>query len=215
MGEERYVDTLIRAFERARDADDLYVEGVRAVGETIDQLFDLTFYELHGLELEHCSFVGTSMAKVSLYDCTLVGCDLSNANLDQAYFARTRLVDCKLEGAQMHKVFFRSTRLKDCMCRYVNLGEAKIEGSSLVGCDLRESFANEVRFARASRLEHCNLERADLFGTRLRDMDVSTCNIAGIMVGDNHLELRGMRISPHQAVDLVGLLGVKVLDGDE
>ena len=58
------------------------------MGETIDQLFDLAFYELHGLELEHCSFVGTSMAKVSLYDCTLVGCDLSNALSKVAYYRK-------------------------------------------------------------------------------------------------------------------------------
>lgn len=204
--------TLAEAIERAQQQDDPYIEGLQVAGEAIDERYDLQFFEFHHVELEHCSLCGARLAKASFYDCTFVECDFSNADLKETYFARCTLMGCKLEGAQLTKAFFRSTRLTDCMGRYGNWGEATLESVALSGCNMREAFLNEVRLKRGTRFEHCDLERADFFRTRLRGIDLSTCNIAGIMVSDTKEELRGMLIAAEQAVDLVGLLGVRVVD---
>ena len=207
MGELR------QAIERARALEDPYVEGVHVSGESLDDApdLDLGFFEFHGLKLAQCALQGMRGAKASFYDCDLRECDLSGAQLEEAYFARCRLEGCKLEGAQLTKTFWRSCRVVDCMCRYTNWGEATLEGVTLTGCDLREAFLSEVRFRARTRLERCSLVQADLFRTTLKGMDLSTCDLAGISVSDTHAELRGMRIAPEQAVDLVGMLGVVVL----
>ena len=211
MRDEARMEQLVDAVRRALDADDPYLEGLHFEHETVDEALDVPFFELHGIEFDHCSFVGTNFAKTSFYDCTLTECDFSNAGLDETYFARTRLVGCKLAGATLNKAFMRSTRRISCMLRYANLGEATLEGTTFVDCDKREAFLNEMRLRKASRFERCNLTRADFFRTSLKGIDLSTCEIAGIGVSDTHSELVGALIAADQAVDLVGMLGVKVL----
>lgn len=203
---------LEQAIEKARRDADPYVEGIAATDEELDASPDLGFFEFHGLELDRCSLRGLKARKASFYDCTLRGCDVSGSDFEEAYFARSRLVGCKLEGTQLRKAFLRTTVLEGCVCRYSNWGEATLEGVRLVECDLREAFMSEVRLRARTRLTKCDLTRADFFRTRLKGMDLSTCNIAGIAVSDMHDELRGMLIAPHQAIDLVGMLGVRVCD---
>ena len=198
------------AVNAAREADDLYLEGVTAHSQTLDPTCDLQFFEIHGSHFEHCSFCGANLGKASFYDCTFLGCDFSNVRMDNAFFARSRLEGCKLEGAQLTGAIFRSTRLVGCHCRYANMGEAKFEGAVLEECDLREAFLNEVRFAKRSRLNGCSLVRADFFRTPLKGMDLSTCDIAGIAVSDTRQELHGAIICAEQAVDVVGMLGLRV-----
>ncbi|MBR3236047.1 MAG: pentapeptide repeat-containing protein, partial [Atopobiaceae bacterium] len=60
----------------------------------------------------------------------------------------------------------------------------------------------------------CNLMRAEFFGTRLRGVDLSGSELAGIRVSNIFAELSGAKISLDQAVDLVSLLGVKLVDAD-
>lgn len=196
--------------ERAQRADDPYIEGVSAQGEVLAAGFNLQFFEIHHSDFDHCGLCGTNMRKASFYDCTFTGCDFSNALLEGAYFARSRFVGCKLEGAQLTGAFLRSSRMVDCVCRYANMGELTLEGALLQGCDLREAFLNEVQFRKRTRLERCDLTRTDLFRTSLKGMDLSTCNIAGLLVSDTRQELRGAIIDAEQAVDLVGLLGVQI-----
>ena len=205
------MEQLVDAVRRALDADDPYLEGQCFDHEVVDETLDIPFFELHGIEFDHCSFVGTNFAKTSFYDCTLTECDFSNAGMDETYFARTRLVGCKLAGVTLNKAFMRSTRLVACMLRYANLGEATLEGTTFLDCDMRESFLNEMRLRKSPRFERCDLTRADFFRTPLRGIDLSTCEIAGIGVSDTHSELVGALIAADQAVDLVGMLGVKVL----
>ena len=200
------------AIDYARQADDPYLENLHVTGQALEPNRSLRFYELHGVELDHCMLAGVDFSKASFYDCILTDCDLSNASLEEAYFARTRFVGCKLEGARLGKALLRSSRFVDCMCRYANMGEMTIEGSSLIGCDLREAFLNEVRFRGKPQFDKCDLTRVDLFRTSLKGMDLSTCNIAGIAVSDTHNELRGALISRDQAQDLVGMLGVRIVD---
>ena len=206
---------LAAAIARAREAADPYIEGVVAQGEELDDALDLGFYEFHHVRLEHCILRGMNAVKASFYDCTLVDCDLSGARLEEAYFSRTRFANCKLEGAQLTKSFWRTSRLMGCMCRYANWGEVTLEGVRLEDCDLREAFLSEMRLKGRTRLERCDLAQADLFRTTLKGMDLSTCDIAGIAVSDTHVELRGMRIAPEQSADLVGMLGVKFVDGGD
>lgn len=56
-----------------------------------------------------------------------------------------------------------------------------------------------------------NLSRVDFFKTQLEGIDLSDSNIEGIMVSDTFRELRGLKIGPMQAMDLVRFLGVKII----
>ena len=51
-----------------------------------------------------------------------------------------------------------------------------------------------------------NLYKAQLFRTNLKDIDFRTCNIEGIIVGQE--DLKGMIVNDFQAVELSKLLGI-------
>lgn len=50
-----------------------------------------------------------------------------------------------------------------------------------------------------------------LFRTPLKGVDFSDCALEGITVSESLGELRGMKINPAQAVDLIPLLGIQLL----
>lgn len=210
--EERNLGGFEEALARAAREGDPYVEGLLAQGESIGEGRDLSFYEFHATELERCSLVRANLSKASFYDCILTSCDLSNAILSEAFLSRTRLVGCKLEGAQLNGAILRSASLVDCQCRYLNLGEAKLEGSTLRRCDLHEAFLSQVQLRRKSRLDECDLTKADLFRTTLSGIDLSSCNVEGIGLSADRSELRGAIVSIEQAPELAALLGVRFAD---
>lgn len=201
---------LCDAIRESLSVADPYLEGGSYEGQSVDADLDLSFFELHGVELTRCSLAGASMQKASLYNCTLVGCDLSNANLDGAYLSHSRLVDCKLEGTRLTKAFMRSCTFARCQCRYFNLGESKLENVVLRRCDLREAFLSDVHLRKGLGLEECDLTGADFFRTRLRGIDLSTCEIAGLTLGEDRSELKGAIISAEQAQDVAVMLGLRI-----
>ena len=108
-----------------------------------------------------------------------------------------------------------SSRWKDCKVRdssfrYGNFSKSLWNRTSLTGCDLREASMAE---ARVGGLEPhgSNFQGADFFRTPLKGLDLSDCQIQGITVSESLQELRGLKINPGQAVDLVPLMGVQLL----
>ncbi len=54
-------------------------------------------------------------------------------------------------------------------------------------------------------------QEVDFFRTPLKGVDFSDCALEGITVSESLGELRGMKINPAQAVDLIPLLGIQLL----
>ena len=54
-----------------------------------------------------------------------------------------------------------------------------------------------------------DLTGADFFQTSLRGVDLSTCEIRGLTLSQDHQELRGAVLALEQAPDVAALLGVK------
>lgn len=52
--------------------------------------------------------------------------------------------------------------------------------------------------------------RTELFRTSLKGIDLSNCDISGIIISDLFSELRGAEVSYEQAAELARLLGIKI-----
>lgn len=115
----------------------------------------------------------------------------------------------------MFQSFFSATHATDTNLSFANLAGSKIERGRLKGCNLAEASLSQLRFKGGIVFDRCDLTRAELFQTRLEGADLSGCEIAGIRLSDAKTELRGAKIAPEQAIDLVGLLGVRVLGLDD
>lgn len=200
---------LLDVLQSGAVAEERYVEDEQATSESLEGL-DLGFWEFRGCEFRNCRLCGTKLAKASFYGCTFTACDLSGADLTSAFLKSCKLDGCKLEGANLGKAILRQTKLKDCACRYVACAESKWEGCTLDGCDLRESFFDGAKFQQRTKFQNCNLQKADLFRTKLAGMDLSACDIAGIALGPDRAEIRNAVIGIDQAADVAMLLGVKI-----
>lgn len=54
------------------------------------------------------------------------------------------------------------------------------------------------------------LNRANLFGTALRGLDLRGCEIEGILISDEKKELAGVVVDLYQAAELARLMGLVI-----
>ena len=104
-----------------------------------------------------------------------------------------------------------SVSATDCQLRYADVSEATVRGLRLRACNLAESSWHATGL-KSVALVDCDLTRAEFVRTPLAGIDLTTCRIGGLTVSDDYRELRGCVIAPDQAVDLIGLLGVRIAE---
>ncbi len=137
--------------------------------------------------LERCDFSAVDWEKARLRRVEFLGCRLLGTNLSGAVFDDVAFNGCTADGAYFGQVVFKRARFERC----------RLHGATFEGADLSGVVFHE-----------CDLAHADLRGAKLVDTDFSTSKIDGISVGAN--DLQGAMIGPHQAVQIVGLLGVTI-----
>ena len=84
------------------------------------------------------------------------------------------------------------------------------EAAKITKCELPEACLAEAKF-RSVLFSNTNLKRVDFFKTVLNGINLSSCDIEGLMVSDTYYELKGLKVNAMQAVDLSLLLGIKVV----
>lgn len=167
---------------------------------------------------------GATFERVVFRDCSFDSMDLSRCTFTDVAFEGCRFVRCDMGRSWLHRVDFRSCsapglslregRLTDvsfdgCQLRYADLSETSVERLVARDAALAESAWHSTRLRRFAP-DRCDLSRAEFFRTPLRGVDLTTCDISGIVVSSDWHELRGARVSPEQAVGLAELLGVVV-----
>lgn len=159
--------------------------------------------------LDNCTFVQHDFTKSTWMDCTFIGIDWSNTQFGGSYFTGCTFKEAKLVGADLYDCGIVDLTLADCLANYVNFSESIIKGLQARDCQLLESYWTAVRFTRKIRFQRCDLTRADFGETKLKGIDFTGSELAALRF-DWHLAA-GMKISPDQAVNLVGMLGVDVV----
>lgn len=180
------------------------------------------------LELADVAANGTSFEGVVFRGCSFEGVDLSNCTFTDVLFSGCRFVRCDLGRSWLNRCDFRSCSapglglakgrltgvlLEDCQLGYCDLSDATVERLRAHETSLVEASVYSTRLRRVE-LDRCDLTRATVFKTSLSGIDLSSCELAGIRVSSDLRELRGAVISPEQAVQLAGLLGVKVKEDE-
>lgn len=167
-------------------------------------------YDLHVSESAflHCSFSGSRLINGNYIDVSFSGCDFSNCDLSKTAFRRVSFIQCKLMGTDLINCFIKDVRFTDCQMEYVNFAETKLLQSGFFTCRMAQSRFN------ACRLEalFCDAELtlAAFNYTSLSGIDLTNCAIDGLQV--TLPDLRGLRVSAIQAVELAKLLGLTIID---
>jgi uncharacterized protein YjbI with pentapeptide repeats len=149
----------------------------------------------------------SSLHGIELTDVIFEHCDLSNVDFSDAFMHRTEFRDCRMIGTDFTRARFQNVSVIGCIgefavFRFANFKGASFERSSLVSADYYQSTLNGLYFT------ECNLDQATLAGCKLRDIDLSDCEFAGLMVDLKDLD--GCIISADQAASFAGLLGLVI-----
>lgn len=185
------------------------VSGCR-VGRAVFEGCRLTHRFLQSVFFEECTFRDFRMSESHFTDVVFRNCDLSNDFLSGCNFLRVEFMGCRLIGTDFSAGRFRQVLVDNCLADYANFSEGQLRQVALKTVLCREvAFANcrleQVQF------QHCDLGRAEFYRTAMKGLDLTDSLIPGLQVtAVDSFELRGLRVTPHQALDLVRMLGVEI-----
>ena len=94
---------------------------------------------------------------------------------------------------------FQYVNFDHSVFNYIQAKECDFGRSTLSACTFKEFSVKDSRFV-----------DTNLFQTRLRGMDFTQCELAGITVSDTNTELEGAIVTSWQAVELARLLKVVI-----
>lgn len=164
---------------------------------------------IHNVLFTSCRFSGCHFEKASFRQTVLRNCDISNCNFGDSYWDCCTLEEIKGPGllwqeSSLHHILFRH-----CQMRYANLTRAGLEFVQFEQCGLQEASFSACKFKNCQWSES-DLSKGDFFRAPLCNIDLSDCEISGIMVSDDFHELKGVTVNSFQAVELSKLLGLVV-----
>lgn len=170
---------------------------------------DLNGLEVRGGTFTCCSFSGCNLEHSAFIDVYFADCDFSNAHLTDSYFERCRFRNCKCVGTDFSDSALKGVCSEDCAFQLARFDRTGFTAVLFRSCDWTEVSCTEASI-RDFRIEKSRLIRVNFFKTPLSGVDVSDNELQGLVISDSLHELRGMTISPQQAVELIPLCGIKV-----
>lgn len=199
---------LEEAIAKARVEDDRIFDIV-FVKEDLENL-DMSEMKFENVVFRKCRFINCLFEKAIFYNSIFEDCDLSGCKFTAGYWKASKIVGSKGSGSNFKLCTFKNFELVETKFQYGNFSNSLWEAAQITKCELPESCFAEIKF-RSILFSTTNLKRVDFFKTSLKGINLSTCDIEGIMVSDTYYELKGLKVKPMQAVALSLLLGIKVV----
>ena len=125
----------------------------------------------------NCDFSNSDMSCMDMRDISFVGCNFTNAKLDNANFTSTRLESCTFEnasmiGTELIKADIDGTSFDKTNLSSANFSNATLVNSTFVGADLSDSkFNNTV--VRSTLFTDSDVSRVDFTFTMLNGYSLS------------------------------------------
>lgn len=195
------------------------IEASRLEGEAVyDKIYkneDITDIDMSGIEFNrvkfhNCRIIGCNYEKASFYNVEFKDCNVSNCIFSSSYFKDSKMINCKGNGVNFNYSTLKSFSIEGGIYSYGNFSNTLWENSAISDSDFSESFFSETKFKKI-KFSKVNLSKADFFKTPLKGIDLSDCSIEGIVVSDSYYELKGLKVSVMQTVDIAVLMGIKIV----
>jgi uncharacterized protein YjbI with pentapeptide repeats len=118
-------------------------------------------------------------------------------------------MDCKMMGIKLIEGTIRNVRFNNCNLSYANFRFSNIKQVIFMNCLLRNGDFQSVELLKV-KFDESDMKQIQMSGTKLKDIDLSTCDIEGI--GIRIEELYGAIVSNIQVIDFAKLLGLVIKD---
>ena len=179
--------------------------------ELADVLANGTGFE--GVVFRGCAFESVDLSNCTFTDVLFSGCRFVRCDMGRSWLNRCDFRSCSAPGLSLAKARLTGVLFEDCQLGYCDLSDVTAERLRAHETNLTEASVFSSRLRRVE-LDRCDLARVTVFKTSLSGIDLSSCDLTGIRVSSDLRELRGAIVSPEQAVQLAGLIGVKVKEDD-
>jgi len=181
-------------------------EGFMLEGANFDEAAaaGVTFTRIH---FQKCDLARTELHHVEFTDVRFQACNLAGVNWESARMARIALEECGLVGARLFDASLDDLSARDSNCDMAIFWKARFSHVCFERCTFRRASFEGADLSGVVFGE-CDLTGADFRNAKLAATDFRGSCLDGISAEAR--DLRGAIISPDQAADLVGLLGVSV-----
>ena len=184
------------------------IENYLVRGLTLPEL-DCHGISFHNVRFISCRFIACQFTTASFRQTALENCDLSNCDFSHSYWDCCTLREIKGTGSLWQESSLHHLLLEQCQLRYANFSGSLLEAVQFQQCSLQEASLSSCKHKQCL-WDNCDCTRVDFFRTMLKNADLSTCQIDGILLSDDYTELQGLTVSSLQAVGLAKLLGINV-----
>ncbi len=114
-----------------------------------------------------------------------------------------------MKGVSLQECRIRKTSFSTCNLQYASFWKSEIKDTSFLECNMSESDLSYLKTTTLS-IRSCDLTRAVLIQTMLASADLCQSTLDGIMLSQGFPELKGLKVSLGQLIQLSDLLGVKL-----
>lgn len=177
-----------------------------------DEIFSMIEEEhihLDGCYFKNIIFEECKFSHIDMMDCIFDSCDLSNIVMSEGCMYRCEFHNCRMVGADFSSMVIKNITFDTNSNRYGNYSCSKVQNCSFQHMDMTSTNFNDMQLKDVA-LQDCNLNLCEFIHTPLMNIDVSTCTIEGITITVD--SMKGLCVSPSQAIDLSKLLGLNVKD---
>lgn len=168
------------------------------------QALNLDFYKS---EFESVNIIDSSFEKTSFVNVEFKNCNFSNTTFENCSFIRCNFKNCKFTGTVFLKSRFDTVDFYESNFCYSNFSLSMMNNIKYKDSIMRNMYFEENKHKKLE-IENSDLTGANFFRTSLKDIDLSSDNISALVVGLD--DIKGAKIDSMQALDLIGLLGVKI-----
>ena len=172
----------------------------------------LKIEDVEEIDFRNCSFknvdfTGSELKTVGFIECNYDNCDFSNSKLNECSIIKTEFQNCKMTGTDFSETYFHETEFVNSNMTYTNFTETRLKKVSFKNNKLENSSFNYVKLDKVV-FESDVMIDTEWFGTNLKNIDLSLCQIDGMVVDRNLIQ--GLIVNEQQAISLSKLLGIVV-----
>lgn len=182
--------------------------------ETFEQRDYVGQRPFDGGECYECTFVGCDFTEsdldgVAFVDCTFEGCNLSMVDLDGTRLQSVTFENCKLMGVDFSKCsdFALAVGFEDCLLNYASFWRMKLAETRFERCSLQEVNFVETDL-RGAELSECDLRGATFERTVLEEADLR--GAYGFAIDPEMNRVKGARFSRGALEGLLYRYGLEV-----
>lgn len=137
--------------------------------------------EIKDSNFQKCVCTESILERTCFYNVVFENCDFSNTNFQNSDFMKVKFINCKLVGCKFIDAIFSEVTMNNNNLQYSDLYHTEWKHVNSKKNNYTSASIQECHFKHVIFDLDC-FRQAQLFKTKLKEIDFSSCDISGIVV---------------------------------